>query len=169
MVCSIADVMGAVGDRWGMLVMRDLLLGITRYDDLRRSTGITNATLSDRLKMLEQTGLIERRLYQSRPERHDYVPTSKGQDLGLLMVAMVQIGDKWRAREGGGPPLRFLHAPTGHDLRLVPVDTATGALLDASSIVAEPGAGADDTMAWRLARGESERAARRAACGEDAA
>ncbi|MBN9169851.1 MAG: helix-turn-helix transcriptional regulator, partial [Microbacterium sp.] len=60
MVCPVADVMGAIGDRWGALVMRDLLLGLTRYDDLRRSTGITNATLSDRLKALERNGLIER-------------------------------------------------------------------------------------------------------------
>jgi len=48
----MAEVMGALGDRWGMLVMRDLLLGLTRYDDLLRSTGITNATLSDRLRSL---------------------------------------------------------------------------------------------------------------------
>ena len=59
MTCSIASVMGALGDRWGALIMRDLTLGLTRYDDLRRSTGVTNATLADRLKMLEQSGLIE--------------------------------------------------------------------------------------------------------------
>ncbi|MFS3136492.1 winged helix-turn-helix transcriptional regulator [Gluconacetobacter sacchari] len=49
MACSVAAVMGAIGDRWGMLVMRDLILGLRRYDDLCRSTGVTNATLADRL------------------------------------------------------------------------------------------------------------------------
>jgi len=161
MVCSVADVMGAVGDRWGMLIMRDLLLGVTRYDDLRRSTGCTNATLSDRLKALEQAGLLERRRYQLRPERHEYVPTTKGRDIGLLMLAMVQIGDKWRADGGGERPLRFFHSQTGHDLRLSPVDAGTGEMVDATNILAEPGAGADESMKWRMMRGESERALRR--------
>src|SRR5688572_5499921 len=104
MVCSIADVMGAVGDRWGVLVMRDLLLGLKRYDDLRRSTGITNATLSDRLKALEKNGLIERRQYQARPARYEYVPTARGRDLALLMQSMVQIGDKWNLGSRDDPP-----------------------------------------------------------------
>ena len=64
MACSIASVLGAIGDRWGALVLRDLHLGLRRFDDLRQSTGITNATLSDRLKALELNGLIERQ--QSR-------------------------------------------------------------------------------------------------------
>ncbi|PKD78524.1 transcriptional regulator, partial [Escherichia coli] len=54
MVCSIATVLDAVGDRWAMLILRDLVLGLRRYDDLRRSTGIANATLADRLRQLEQ-------------------------------------------------------------------------------------------------------------------
>ena len=77
MACSIAMVLDAVGDRWAMLVLRDLVLGLRRYDDLRRSTGITNATLADRLKLLEQNGLIERSLYQSAPERYEYLPTAR--------------------------------------------------------------------------------------------
>jgi DNA-binding HxlR family transcriptional regulator len=158
--------MGAVGDRWGMLVMRDLLLGITRYDDLRRSTEITNATLSDRLKMLEAGGLVERRLYQSRPNRHEYIPTGKGRDIGLLMVAMVQIGDKWRADDGAGRPLRFFDSRTRHDLKLIPIDAETGEVVDSSRILAEPGIGADDMMRWRLTRGENERVRRRETIAE---
>ena len=163
MVCSVADVMGAIGDRWGMLVMRDLLLGITRYDDLRRSTEITNATLSDRLKALEQADLVERRRYQIRPERHEYVPTGKGRDIGLLMLAMVQIGDKWRAGDGGRPPLRFFNAQTGHDVKLAPVDLGTGELIGPPHIDTEPGPGADEAMRWRMRQGESERASRKSA------
>ena len=85
MACSIAMVLDAVGDRWAMLVLRDLVLGLRRYDDLRRSTGITNATLADRLKLLEQNGLIERSLYQSAPERYEYLPTAKGLDVALVL------------------------------------------------------------------------------------
>ena len=64
MVCSIAGVLEAVGDRWAVLILRDLSLGLSRYEDLRRSTDVTNATLSDRLRHLEDNGLIERRQYQ---------------------------------------------------------------------------------------------------------
>src|SRR5256885_9863526 len=71
MACSIATALEAVGDRWAMLVLRDLMLGLSRYDDLRKSTDITNATLTDRLRQLEQTGLVERRLYQSGPDRSE--------------------------------------------------------------------------------------------------
>ncbi len=162
MVCSVADVMGAIGDRWGMLIMRDLLLGITRYDDLRRSTEITNATLSDRLKALEQSGLVARRQYQSRPERHDYVPTRRGRDLALLMQAMVQIGDKWRAEDGCRQPLRFFESRTGHDLKLAPVDAETGEVVTSSNILVETGMGADALMRWRVAQGENERESRAA-------
>ena len=144
--------MGAIGDRWGALVMRDLLLGLTRYEDLRRSTGITNATLSDRLRILEQNGLIERRPYQSRPERHEYLPTDKGRELALLMQAMVQIGDKWSPTGREGAPLRLVRAGSGHALKLALVDSETGEPVDSDEVEAEPGSGADELMRWRLRR-----------------
>jgi DNA-binding HxlR family transcriptional regulator len=78
MVCSIAGVLEAVGDRWAVLILRDLSLGLSRYEDLRRSTDVTNATLSDRLRHLEDNGLIERRQYRSNPERYEYVLTQNG-------------------------------------------------------------------------------------------
>ena len=78
MACSIAGVLEAIGDRWAVLILRDLSLGLSRYEDLRRSTGVTNATLSDRLKHLEDHELIERRRYQTNPERYEYVLTREG-------------------------------------------------------------------------------------------
>jgi len=159
MACSIAEVMAAIGDRWGLLIMRDLLLGLTRYDDLQRSTGVTNATLADRLKALEQSGLIERRQYQTRPDRYEYVPTDKGRDLTLLMQAIVQVGDKWREASGEGAPLRFIDAETGHGLKLTLID-AESAPRPAPTLAVEPGPGGDDLMYWRVARGAEERARR---------
>lgn len=156
MACSIAEVMGAVGDRWGLLIMRDLLLGLTRYDDLRRSTGVTNATLSDRLKALEQSELIERRQYQARPDRYEYVPTEKGRDLTLLMQAMVQVGDKWREAESEGAPLRFIDAETGHGVKLALLDAETTPL-PPRAISVEPGPGGDALMQWRVIQGAEER------------
>src|SRR6185295_12403935 len=106
MVCSIAGVLEAVGDRWAVLILRDLSLGLSRYEDLRRSTDVTNATLSDRLRHLEENELIERRQYQSNPARYEYGLTPKGRDIILVIQALAQVGDKW-AVAGAGPPLKF--------------------------------------------------------------
>lgn len=157
MACSIAAVMGAIGDRWGMLIMRDLLLGIRRYDDLRQSSGVTNATLSDRLKLLEENGLVERRQYQTRPDRFEYQPTGKGRDLGLLMQAMVQIGDQWNLSNLEGPPLDFIDRRTGQGVKLITVNRETGESVERDHLGVRPGRGADALMTWRLSRG-SERA-----------
>ena len=150
MTCSIAEVLGALGDRWGALIMRDLLLGLRRYDDLRRSSGVTNATLSDRLKALEQAGLVERRLYQSRPDRHEYLPTAKGRDVALVLHAMRQVGDGWNLAGPDGPPLRLIDRRSGHDVRLQLVDADTGEPVRAGDLRVEPGPGADALTRWRL-------------------
>lgn len=163
MDCSVAEVMEAIGDRWGLLIMRDLLLGLTRYDDLRKSSGVTNATLSDRLKRLEQAGLVERRLYQARPDRHDYAPSDRGRDLALLIQAMTQIGDKWRAADRRKIPMRFVDARSGRALALIHADAKQTNGVDQPRIVLEAGPGADEIMKWRLAQGQPERTKRAAA------
>ncbi|WP_240149341.1 helix-turn-helix domain-containing protein [Asaia sp. As-1742] len=145
--------MSALNDRWGLLIMRDLLLGLTRFDDLQRSSGVTNATLSDRLKCLEASGLIERRRYQTRPDRYEYCPTPKGLDMALIMQALVQVGDKWRQRRNEGAPLRFVDANSGRALRLGPVDAETGEIVTAPKITVQAGPDADEIMQWRIARG----------------
>jgi DNA-binding HxlR family transcriptional regulator len=150
MTCSAANVMGALGDRWGMLIVRDLFLGLARYDDLRRSTGVTNATLSDRLKALEQNGLIERRQYQSRPDRYEYVLTEKGMDVALVLLAMMQVGDKWNLAGLDGPPLRFVDAGSEREVKLALVDAKTGELVDPRHMRIEAGPGADDLTKWRI-------------------
>ena len=107
MTCSIAGVLEAIGDRWAVLILRDLSLGLRRYEDLRHSTGVTNATLADRLKHLEDHGLIERRRYQTNPERYEYVLTAKGRDTILVMQALLQVGDKWAVSGNAGPPAQL--------------------------------------------------------------
>ena len=122
MACSIAGVLEAIGDRWAVLILRDLSLGLSRYEDLRRSTGVTNATLSDRLKHLEDNELIERRRYQLNPERYEYVLTAKGRDIILVIQALAQVGDKWAVSGNAGPPLKFVDRKTGHTVKLAMVD-----------------------------------------------
>jgi DNA-binding HxlR family transcriptional regulator len=150
MACSIAGVLDAIGDRWAVLMLRDLSLGLSRYEDLRRSTGVTNATLSDRLKRLEDNELIERRQYQSNPERYEYILTSKGRDIILVIQALAQVGDKWAVSGNAGPPLRFIDRKTGHAVKLAMVDQETGQRVRAQDLLPQEGPGADELVRWRL-------------------
>jgi DNA-binding HxlR family transcriptional regulator len=150
MVCSIAGVLEAIGDRWAMLILRDLSLGLSRYDDLRRSTDVTNATLSDRLKHLEDNELIERRRYQVNPERYEYFLTSKGRDIILVIQALAQVGDKWAVSGNAGSPLKFVNRKTGNAVRLALVDKETGQRVRGQDLLPQEGPGADELVWWRL-------------------
>ena len=150
MACSIAGVLEAVGDRWAVLILRDLSLRLARYEDLRRSTGVTNATLSDRLKHLEDNKLIERRRYQVNPERYEYVLTRKGRDTILLLQALAQVGDKWAVSGDAGPPLEFVNRKTGSAVGLAMVDRETGQRVRAEDLLPQAGPGADELVRWRL-------------------
>lgn len=152
MVCSIAGVLDAVGDRWAMLILRDLGLGLRRYDDLRKSTGVTNATLSDRLKHLEENELIERRLYQSGPDRYEYVLTRKGADVILVIQALAQVGDKWQIAGEKGPPLKFINQGSGRAVKVALVDEKSGEVVPRRDVRPQAGPGADDLVRWRLTK-----------------
>src|SRR4051794_5427449 len=95
MACSVAGALEAIGDRWGFLLVRDLALGLSRYDELRRSTGIPAQTLAQRLRHLEEAGLVERRPYQERPRRDEYLLTARGRDLWIAVTALCDWGDRW--------------------------------------------------------------------------
>ena len=150
MACSIAGALQAIGDRWAVLILRDLSLGLSRYEDLRRSTDVTHATLSDRLRHLENSGLIKRRRYQKNPERYEYVLTRKGWDSVLLTQAFAQIGDQWKASGASGPPLKFVNRNTGRPVKLVLVDAGTGERVKLRDVRPQEGPGADDLVRWRL-------------------
>ena len=150
MTCSIAGALETIGDRWAILILRDLSLGLRRYEDLRQSTDVTHATLSDRLKHLEENELVERRLYQTNPERYEYVLTRKGWDTILLTQALAQIGDKWAVAGDDGPPMTFVNRKTGRPVKLALVDEKTGERVRTSDIQLQAGPGADERIHWRL-------------------
>ncbi|MGJ4975195.1 winged helix-turn-helix transcriptional regulator [Bradyrhizobium sp. HKCCYLRH1074] len=152
MACSIAGVLNAVGDRWAMLILRDLSLGLSRYDELRKSTGVTHATLSDRLKHLEENELLERRRYQTGPERYEYLLTRKGRDIILVIQALAQVGDKWAITGDAGPPLKFINKNSGRPVKLALVDDKSGELVRMRDVRPLAGPGADDLVRWRLAK-----------------
>ena len=152
MVCSIAGVLDALGDRWAFLIMRDISLGLSRYEDLRKSTDVTHATLSDRLRHLEENGLIERRRYQTNPERFEYLLTAKGRDVILVIQALAQVGDKWQVAGKDGPPLKFINRNSGRTAKVALVDEKSGEVLRLRDIRPQAGPGADDLVRWRLTK-----------------
>jgi DNA-binding HxlR family transcriptional regulator len=113
MACSIARTMDVIGEWWTPLILRDLFVGITRFDDLRRDLGIATNVLTDRLGTLAEHGVLERRRYQARPDRYEYVLTDKGRDLFGVVAVLVQWGDRWEAGEAG-PPMLMIHDTCGH-------------------------------------------------------
>jgi DNA-binding HxlR family transcriptional regulator len=150
MVCSIAGVMAAIGDRWGLLILRDLLLGLSRYEDFRQSSGVTNATLSDRLKHLEANGLIKRRRYQENPERFEYLLTKKGWQIASVMPVLAQIGDRCDISGASAPPVKFVNRKTGADIGWSFFDKKTGEQLSTRDLAIKEGPGADELVRWRL-------------------
>jgi len=97
--CSIAGALALLGERWTLLVMREVLLGRRRFGDIQRNTGVAKNILSDRLDTLVDHGLLERR-------GGEYFPTAKGVDVNPVLVALMQWGDRWTADDGGPVELR---------------------------------------------------------------
>lgn len=99
MQCPVARTLDVIGERWAILVLRDLLLHDSRrfVDFARALPGIPPNTLSARLKQLEAAGVVERRLYRQHPPRAEYLLTAKGRELGPIVAAMRQ----WGGRHGG--------------------------------------------------------------------
>jgi DNA-binding HxlR family transcriptional regulator len=111
--CSIARALAVVGERWTLLVLREVLLGRRRFQEIKRNTGVATNILADRLETLVEHGVLERRLYSDQPESYEYVPTPKGRDAVPVLVALMQWGDRYLAENG--PPRVLVHAACGHD------------------------------------------------------
>jgi DNA-binding HxlR family transcriptional regulator len=144
MRCSIAGALELIGDRWALLLIRDLSMGMSRYDDLRATVGIPPATLSARLKRLEETGIVERVRYQDRPPRDEYRLTPKGRDLWKVSIALREWGDRWDASGFGKPTIEIVDRETGRPLVLAMVDAETGEPVARDRISLRPGPGADE-------------------------
>jgi DNA-binding HxlR family transcriptional regulator len=121
-ICSIARALEVVGDRWTLLVIRDVVLGNHRFDQLFESLGVASNVLTDRLNRLVAEGILERVRYSERPERFEYQLTRKGRELGLCLIALMQWGDRYvsdkppriaRRRSDGSPVSARLVAGDG--------------------------------------------------------
>jgi len=93
--CPVANTLDLVGDKWSLLIIRDMRHGKRTYGELAQSPeGVPTNILADRLCRLEDAGIIESAAYQERPVRYAYTLTDKGNDLGELLGALVRWGKK---------------------------------------------------------------------------
>lgn len=139
--CSIARTLDVAGEWWTPLVLRDVALGLRRFDEIQRDLGLSRKLLADRLQTLIEHGVLERRAYQQNPPRFDYVLTEKGRDLMPVLMAVMAWGDRWTAGEDG-PPLRLRHAACGQDTEPTVSCSCCGEPLRYSELVPRPGPGA---------------------------
>jgi DNA-binding HxlR family transcriptional regulator len=109
--CSVARALEVVGERWSLLIVRDLLLGYRRFDELHERLGIARNVLAARLELLAEEGVLERRPYQERPLRYDYHLTAKGRDLWPVIMSLVSWGDRHLQQDG--PPVVIEHRGCG--------------------------------------------------------
>ena len=143
MNCSVAQALELVGEWWTLLILRDVFLGVRRFDDFVERLGISRNVLADRLDKLVAAEVLERRPYDEGRGRYDYVLTEKGRDLWPVLTTLREWGDRWIVGEGN-EPLVLEHRACGATIRLRHTCDACGEALDARSVVPRPGPGASD-------------------------
>lgn len=112
MACSIARTLDVIGEPWSPLILRDVFVGITRFDQLQADLGISRKVLAERLTWLVDHDVLARERYSEKPPRFEYVLTAKGRDLSDLLLVMTAWGDRWTAGSDG-PPVLHRHDRCG--------------------------------------------------------
>ena len=144
MQCPIARSLERVGEWWSILIMRDALHGLTRFDEFQKSLRIAPNMLTRRLNALIEAGLLERRRYSERPPRDEYLPTARGRDFRPVVLALLAWGNRHFAPEGASVVL--INRKTGEPVDPILADPATGRPADEPDYVLAPGPAASDRI-----------------------
>lgn len=150
--CSVARALSVVGDPWTLVILREAFLGARRFDEFRQRVGAARPIVAARLAGLVASGVLERRRYQDRPPRDEYVLTEKGRDLMPVMMALVAWGDRW-LDDGRGRPVDFVHDACGQRTTAVATCSECGEPLEPEQLRAGPGPGAGRAFRRRHAAG----------------
>lgn len=136
--CSIARALEIIGERWTLLVVRDALYGVRRYNDFLVHLGIPRAVLAARLQTLTAEGILEKRRYQDSPPRDEYVITERGIALWPTLRSLGRWGREHFAEE----QLRiFRHADCGTELGSYGECPVCGTVVPVADVIMEPGPG----------------------------
>ncbi|HEX5610956.1 MAG TPA: helix-turn-helix domain-containing protein [Solirubrobacterales bacterium] len=139
-ICSIAKSLEVVGERWTLLIVRDVMTGHRRFGELQRSLGIARNVLSARLQRLVEEDILERRAYQENPPRHEYFLTEKGLDLWPALIALLAWGDR-HSPQPEGPPMLIVHKQCGGEVSDRGICERCGETLTARDARQVPGPG----------------------------
>jgi len=149
--CQIARSLDVLGDWWNPLILRECLYGVHRFDGFQQWLGIGRNILTRRLTQLVDEGLLEKRLYQSSPERYEYHLTDKGYDASKVLIAMLAFGEKWCFKEGK-EPIRIFNTSSGNRVNPIVVDAESKEPIDPRDIIAGPGPGFPKNQTMRRKR-----------------
>ncbi|PPK68836.1 helix-turn-helix domain-containing protein [Actinokineospora auranticolor] len=140
MACSIARTLDVIGEPWSPLILRDVYVGINRFDQLQQDLGISRKVLSERLKWLVDSEILTRVEYSSKPPRYEYGLTARGVELCDLLLVMVRWGDRWLAG-AEGPPVLYRHHACGQISHVEPRCAVCAEPMRATDIDVLPGPG----------------------------
>ncbi|MCW2988399.1 MAG: hypothetical protein JWM24_1337 [Solirubrobacterales bacterium] len=145
-VCSIAESLEVIGERWSLLIVRDVLNGNRRFGEIQGSLGVARNVLSARLQRLIAEGILERRPYQQSPERFEYFLTEKGLDLWPALIALLNWGDRYSTNPAG-PPKIIVHKECGGRVSERGICEECGKVLNARDARQIPGPGSSLALA----------------------
>ncbi len=137
---SVGRALELVGERWTLLILREAFFGVRRFGQLARNLSIPRPTLSSRLRMLVDSGLLEKVPYSQEPERHEYRLTAAGRDLFAAIVTLMRWGDE-HLPQPNGPPIVLRHNDCGQIANPRLACAHCGEEITAQNVTPEPGAG----------------------------
>jgi DNA-binding HxlR family transcriptional regulator len=150
MDCPIARSLDRVGEWWSILILRDALGGMTRFEEFQKSLKIAANMLTRRLNTLVEAGFLERRRYSEHPPRHEYVVTERGRDFRPILIALIAFGNRHFAPEGAS--VSIVDAVSGAPAEPILVDRLTGRPLVSSEFELVAGPAASEAMKARMAK-----------------
>ncbi len=149
MDCPIARSLDRVGDWWSILILRDALGGMTRFEEFQKSLKIAPNMLTRRLNGLVEAGFLTRRRYSEHPPRHEYIVTERGRDFRPVLIALIAFGNRQFAPEGAS--VTIVDAVSGAPAEPILVDRLTGRPLVSSEFELIAGPAASEAMKARMA------------------
>jgi DNA-binding HxlR family transcriptional regulator len=149
MNCSVARALGEVGERWSLLIVREAIMGATRFEAFHAALGIARNILTDRLNTLVAAGILEKTASRESARIFDYRLTEKGWDLYAVVAALMHWGDRWLSQEIGAPVI-IIDRRTGEPVSRVTFRRGDPEDIPPSELLITPGPGANERTRWRF-------------------
>ena len=154
--CSVARALDLVGDWWTLMIVRDLSLGLRRFDQIQADLGISRNVLTERLEMLVDNEIVSRTNIARTGTRYEYRLTEKGRDLIPVLFALIEWGDKWNP-DPRAPYTEIVHTVCDHVTVPVPTCSHCGEVVHHGELTSRPGPAWIDDPDHPIARARRDR------------